>query len=261
MERFRQWLRARISYRSALYRFGSAVLNECAVALRAGPGVAIRLWRLRCSSPGVQRAIKFPNINHPFLIRSRSDDIGTAINNFVRLEYSQFPASFEPRTIVDAGAYIGDTSAYFLSRYPQAQLIALEPATESFQIAARNLRPYGARVVLKKAALGATRGMVFISGTETSAGISTSGESVPLLTVPDLIAEFPDRRIDLLKLDIEGAEREVLCSGAGAWLASVRRIVVETHSDDTERAVLLSLREQGWRCARYRNLWYCEPAP
>jgi FkbM family methyltransferase len=261
MERFRQWLRTRIGYRSALYRFGSALLNECAVALRAGPGVAMRIWRLRLSPPGVQRAIKFPNIAHPFIVRSRSDDLGTAINNFVRLEYGQFPASFEPRTIVDAGAYIGDTSAYFLSRYPLAQVIALEPATASFQIASRNLHPYGARVVLKKAALGATRGTVFISGNETAAGISTSGEAVPMLTVPDLIAEFPDRCIDLLKLDIEGAEREVLCSGAGAWLARVRRIVVETHSNDIERAVLLSLREQGWRCVRFRNLWYCEPTP
>ena len=210
MERLRQWLRARIGYRSALYRFGSAVLNECAVALRAGPGVAMRIWRLRLSPPGVQRAIKFPGIIHPFLIRSHSDDLGTAINNFVRLEYGQLPASFEPRTIVDAGAYIGDTSAWFLSRYPQAQVIALEPATASLQIATHNQWPYCARVEVKKAALGATRGMVFISGNETAAGISTSGEAVPLLTVPDLIAEFPDQRIDLLKLDIEGAEREVL---------------------------------------------------
>jgi FkbM family methyltransferase len=136
-------------------------------------------------------------------------------------------------------------------------VIALEPAPESFRLAARNLSPYGKRVTLRQAALGPTRGNARISGIGTGARISELGEDIAITTVADLLEGTHDGRIDLLKMDIEGAEREVLCTTAIKWLDRIDMIIVETHGDEVERDVLAVLDSHGWERWRHRNLWYC----
>ncbi|MGE0485913.1 MAG: FkbM family methyltransferase [Gammaproteobacteria bacterium] len=260
MEALRRWVRARLGYDSLVYRTAARLVNASALLVRAGPRTTWAVWRLRRAPPNTEASLHFPGILHPFVVRAGTRDIGTVINNFVRREYGQLPDDFVPATIIDAGAYVGDTSAYFLSRYPAARVIALEPAGDSHRQATRNLAPYGARVDLRKAALGGTRGTVRIAGRETGAGIAADGEAVLMMTVPDLIGELPDERVDLLKLDIEGAETGVLDESAASWLALVRCIVLETHGPAAEQIALGTLRRAGWSVRRFRNLWYCFPA-
>src|SRR5882762_707084 len=85
----------------------------------------------------------FAMLQYPVLFRSKTTDLGTVVDSFIRREYGQLPREFSQRVIVDAGAYTADTSAYFLTVYAEAHVIALEPAPESFRHAARNLSPYG----------------------------------------------------------------------------------------------------------------------
>lgn len=238
---------------------GSQLVNILALLMRCGLDLTITLLRLKGLPWGKEIKISFPGITYPFLVRAGTDDVVTVINNFVRREYGKVPCGLRPATIIDAGAYIGDTSAFFLSRYPNAHVIALEPSAISHAVAKRNLAPYGDRVSLRKAALGAERGTVRIAGDQTDARISEWGDVVPVVTIPDLLLEIPGRRVDLLKLDIEGAERSVLGERASEWLDCVRCIVLETHGCDAERIALGTLRDAGWRFWRYRNLWYCQP--
>jgi hypothetical protein len=49
------------------------------------------------------------------------------------------------RTILDCGANVGYTSAYLLTGYPSARVIAVEPDAENCRICAENLRGYGTR--------------------------------------------------------------------------------------------------------------------
>ena len=49
------------------------------------------------------------------------------------------------------------------------------------------------------------------------------------ITMNELFDEFGIDRIDLLKLDIEGAEKEVFGSGPTAWLDRVGVIAIELH--------------------------------
>jgi FkbM family methyltransferase len=53
--------------------------------------------------------------------------------------------------------------------------------------------------------------------------------AIPGLTMDDLVGRFNGKIIDLLKLDIEGAELEVFSSDSLAWLKRVRMINVELH--------------------------------
>ena len=91
------------------------------------------LRRLTVSScEGNQVAVALRRLSHPIVIRPATSDVLSVINNCIREEYGQFKETKVPKLIIDAGAYIGDTSAYFLSRFPSARVIALEPNPESF---------------------------------------------------------------------------------------------------------------------------------
>jgi FkbM family methyltransferase len=197
------------------------------------------------------------SLQHPILVRPGTEDIRTIVSNVLREEYGQLSATFNPSIVVDAGAYIGDTAAYFLTRFQDATVFALEPSEESHARAVRNLAPYGDRVVLLKRALWNTATTVRFSGCETSASISSSGVSIDTDTIPALMSRFGLRRIDLLKLDIDGAEAVVIPSGLGGWLRNVGVILLETHGDEIERTVLPMLIGEGFACRRHRNVWYC----
>jgi len=54
-------------------------------------------------------------------------------------------------------------------------------------------------------------------------------ERIPSLTIENLMRRSPNDCIDLLKLDIEGAEIEVFSIGAEKWLEKVKVIVIELH--------------------------------
>ena len=64
--------------------------------------------------------------------------------------------------------------------------------------------------------------------TRELADLPHSAESVPCLSLADLISEYDLGWIDLLKVDIEGAEKEVF-SSPSEWIGSVGAIAIELH--------------------------------
>jgi FkbM family methyltransferase len=168
--------------------------------------------------------VKFRRLLHPIELRPGTTDVTTLVNNAVRLEYGQFKVDKEREyVIVDAGAYIGDTSAFFLTSFPRAKVIALEPNPESFAIAKRNLAPYGARARLLNVGLLDRNEQLYLSGSTTGAHLSQSGDArVSCITVSDILQKWCEsKRIDILKLDIEGAETVVLGPSSDEWLSGL----------------------------------------
>jgi len=261
VERVRAPVRSVLGYQSLPYRLAAAAMDFGSVLISEGPATALALRRLRrqkdASAPSV--SVKFKRLLHPISLRPGSRDIDTLVSNAVRLEYGQLELSKDaPHFIVDGGAYIGDTSAFFLSRHPNATVVSLEPNPESFEIAACNLAPYGERGILLNKALADKAGELFLSGVETGARLGEAGSiAVECLTVPDLLERSPDGRITVLKLDIEGAEQALFSTGVDAWLDKVDHIIVETHGPECERSVLQALGAAKWSVRRYRNLYYC----
>ena len=78
--------------------------------------------------------IKFTNLDHPITVRPGTDDATTVISTVVREEYGQLQLTGDPLVMIDAGAYIGDTSAYFLSRFKGLRIFALEPSASWIRI-------------------------------------------------------------------------------------------------------------------------------
>ena len=72
----------------------------------------------------------------------------------------------------------------------------------------------------------------------------------------EVLRQSPTERIDILKLDIEGAEYDILRPPT-PWLASVQCIVIELHGEAAHRDIPGWLREAGFTIERHRSMLFC----
>lgn len=139
--------------------------------------------------------------------------------------------SNEPRLILDLGANAGYASVFFALRYPQARVLAVEPVPANAAIVRRNVAALE-QVEVVEAAVWPRRTTVALHDPGKSYwGMrvfeSESGD-VQTVTMPELLERAGVDTIDLLKIDIEGAERELFSENTD-WLARVRLLVLELH--------------------------------
>ncbi|HTW78148.1 MAG TPA: FkbM family methyltransferase [Terracidiphilus sp.] len=189
------------------------------------------------------RAVGFPRrlrahvrgLDHPVWLRMRTSDVSVLSGILLGNEY-EIDLPMPPRIILDAGANIGMASIFFARRYPQARIIAVEAEQSNFEVLVRNVAPYP-QVTPIRAALwnrdteirlrypyaksGAVDKSAFLVD-ETS-----DGASVRAVTLRTLLAELKIEVLDLIKVDIEGAEFELFEDPAP--LLRAQCIMVEIH--------------------------------
>ena len=261
MEVVRRAVRSIFKYDSSVYRFGAAALDFLATIRTDGYVTWKILNRLKNGAGGDRspRPVVLRNLMHPLFLRPCTDDAGTVVTNVIRAEYGQLSPLTAPVWMVDAGAYIGDTSAYFLSRFPGLTVIALEPDPTSHGMAQLNLKPYGDRVILLQQGLSATGGISCLSGEGTGAALSDEGIGIDCTTIPMLLDRFHLPRIDILKMDIEGAEEAIFSTNPEAWLSRIGTLVIEIQGEKVRELISRVLSANGFTMQRYRSVWYCRP--
>lgn len=151
-------------------------------------------------------------------------------------QYAVEPPTPAPEFIVDCGANVGHTTAYFLDRFPGARVIALEPEPGNCHLLRRNTARFGPRVEILRAALWSHPAGLKVTQPgqadwEFAVRECDSHESADVtgVDVPTLLARSPHGRIDILKMDIEGAETEIFGHEPESWLDSVGLVLVELH--------------------------------
>jgi len=180
-------------------------------------------------------AIAIENVQHPLWMRPETTDRFCIHQIFANREYD-FKLSVEPEVIVDAGANAGFAAVLFANRYPNTTIFAIEPERSNFELLRINSRPYR-NIVPIHAALWHKNEMLAV--TDPGSGLwgfqvhfETESEAViqrvPGLTIDHLLAVNHLDGIDLLKIDIEGAEKLVF-EAAASWIGAVQTIVVELH--------------------------------
>jgi FkbM family methyltransferase len=138
----------------------------------------------------------------------------------------------DPRFIVDAGAHIGLSSVFFSSKYPKATVVAIEPEPSNFDLLLMNTRNFP-NIKPLRAGLWSRRAFLRIEASDVPTWSfrvveDSSGQGIPALGIPDVMADFNAERIDILKMDIEGSEVEVLNSHRG-WMSKVGTLIIELH--------------------------------
>ena len=88
---------------------------------------------------------EFPNLTHPISIRPGTSDGIELVHTVVRECYGEYLPRGSVRLIVDAGANIGDSTSWYLSRFADARVVAIEPARDTFALLKQNIQKYGSR--------------------------------------------------------------------------------------------------------------------
>ena len=153
--------------------------------------------------------------------------------------------------VLDLGANVGYSSAYFLSCFPGARVVAVEPDDQNVAVCRANLKPYGDRALVLHGAVWSGTTSLSLSngaagdGNEWARRVTQAPEGaagkVQAWDVGTLIDKSGAKVVGLLKVDIEGAELEVFGTGASAWLTKIRNICIELHGPDCEEAFFNAL--------------------
>jgi FkbM family methyltransferase len=136
-------------------------------------------------------------------------------------------------TVIDAGANIGLSSMYFSKRLNYPEIVGLEPEDSNYRQASLNTGDLP-RVTMLKKALWSKNRMASIANPETSSWdfrIEADDQGdVECVSVSQILAEKNWQNVDLLKIDIEGAEKEIFESEEHlAWINRVKILVIELH--------------------------------
>lgn len=191
---------------------------------------------------GDRYALRTRRLAQPLLCRAGTSDISVFSDVFLHGQYAVAADLDDVALIIDCGANVGYTSAYLLSCYPGASLIAVEPDLENFELLQANTRYYGERVSTLRSAVWSHRAELAISeesrgrggewGRQVTEVAAEDGGSILAVTIGELLRDSGQPRISILKMDIEGAEEVVFSKGYEEWLPKVDNLLIELHDDD-----------------------------
>jgi FkbM family methyltransferase len=181
--------------------------------------------------------VEVPGMRFPVCIRLGTSDVFTLSQVFIVGGYD-WEFAVPPSVIVDAGANIGLASAFFANQYPEARIIAIEPELANFEMLNRNVSMYPNVRTIRGALWKENKeirlfnpgaGMDgFQTREKETEGPEEGSEFVPGMTMENVLSTQGISFVDVLKIDIEGAEREVFESPS-SWIGRVGVIMVELH--------------------------------
>ena len=135
--------------------------------------------------------------------------------------------------VLDCGANIGVSAIYFKQLYPKARVTCFEPSQAVFDVLVKNMKSFGFDDVklVQRGVWNSETELLFAQDKQSTGGHVVSNgngrgvERVKVVRLRDYLGEH----VDLLKIDIEGAESVVLPDIADR-LSNVDNIFVEFHS-------------------------------
>ena len=146
------------------------------------------------------------------------------------------PAVTDARVIWDLGANVGLTMVHFAHLFPQAHVVGVELESGNAAVCRSNVEPLNGRCEVIEAAVWTHDGVVGYDADEQDeqsfriapvAGEPANAEAAAM-SLNTLLERTPGDTVDFVKMDIEGAERDVLRVNT-EWSARVRAINVEAH--------------------------------
>ena len=168
-------------------------------------------------------------------------------------EIYRFNTDTEEPYIVDCGANIGLSVIYFKQLYPNARIVAFEPDDRVFTVLQNNVETFNLSNVelIKKACWDVETTLEFYSEGADGGRVAMNFDKEQIINVKTIrLRKFLERKVDFLKIDIEGAELRVLAD-CSELLPNVDRIFVEYHSfikgEQELPEILNILKEAGFR--------------
>jgi len=183
--------------------------------------------------------LNVPGLKFPVAVRPDTSDMGTFVQTYLERDY-QLTIAKPPKLIIDGGANVGYVSALFANQFPDARILSIEPMPENFAMLTENAKPYP-NIQPLNAAIWNKSGTIdlvthdqnnkFLGhwGVQVKENAPASAGAVRAMTIPEILESTGLPVIDILKIDIEGAEVEVFDKNAHKWLSKTNMLIIELH--------------------------------
>jgi FkbM family methyltransferase len=227
---------------------------------------------------GNRNLLTLPRYRHRenvrMLLRRHTTDFHIFNQVFRSQEYEPILALFGqmersgPVRIVDAGSNVGCSPIWWLCCFPGAEVVAIEPDANNFNLMEENvsLNHAGKSVVALRRALWSSAEKLHISqdfrdGREYAFSVSPAASSAPQdavdgITLPEILASREWSGIDILKVDVEGAERYLFeeMQQAEINLRGVSILALEIHDEVADRQKIeINLRRLGFELSHHHE--------
>ena len=188
-------------------------------------------------------------------LRNGSSDIDVFQQHFARREILAIPLGRKAATVVDLGANIGVSVEVFRQMFPRARIIAVELEQRNAELCRTNHRG-DERVTVVNGAIWPKAGRVSIADVgdgewayRARPADGGASASAPALTYRQLLDRYELRSVDVLKMDIEGAEADVLESAWEDIFGTAAVSIIEVHDwidgiDERVRAAIERARKR-----------------
>lgn len=177
------------------------------------------------------RGIKLFGVKHPIELSNFNVDVTTLFQIFFNKEY-QIKELKSAKFIIDCGANIGLSAIYFANVYPRATIIAIEPDPKNFEVLKQNTVNYENIKCLELAIWPTLTELALFDPGIGSWGYQTKPAiegGVKTITIDQIMKQYKVHQIDLLKIDVEGAEEELFSQNYTNWLDKTNAIAIELH--------------------------------
>jgi FkbM family methyltransferase len=208
-------------------------------------GILKNPWMLLLDKLGlVTKPIYSSRTGMKFETRGKTTDINDAV---VVLSGKEYPPELlgltnseeNPPVVLDCGGHIGSFTMYVKSHWPNAKILVMEPVPDNLRLLKANIdRNHLTDITVIPFALYGTSGTFYIdmAGKQFDAVNVTAQKpqhdqyiTIEALELSEVVAKQRVTAIDLMKLDIEGAEYNVFEHSLPALAAHVKRIIMEFH--------------------------------
>jgi FkbM family methyltransferase len=205
--------------------------------LASDPASLMRFRRLQHSSrSGDPVPVRLRDLGGTAMrLRPGTSDADVLVEVFVHRLH--LPPVDDVRLIWDLGANIGLTMAHYAATFPEARVVGVELDGANAALCRSNVAPWADRTEVIEAAVWSSDGSVAYAsepGNEWAAHVEAGGAgSARAISLDTLAAGLDEGElVDFVKVDVEGAERELLTRNT-EWASRVRSLTVEVHAPYT----------------------------
>lgn len=184
-----------------------------------------------------QAKIRF--LNYEILIVDYLSFIWQFKEIFVEKSY-MFNSSSQTPVIYDCGANVGTSCIFFKEKFPGSKIKAFEPDPKVYKVLSENLKNYQGIEIINKAVWINNDEIEFSAEGADAGSIYGNKNKIKIQSIRLKNLIESENEIDMLKIDIEGAESEVL-KDCGNSLENVKNIFIEYHSFIKDQQALSSL--------------------
>lgn len=201
------------------------------------------------------------SVNHPVWFRNKTTDYATLVSCFEKGYHRPVRALSDRPVILDLGSNVGYTIIDFKYHYPNARIYGVEMDEKNFSLCQKNLAGLSDVEVIHAAVWYEDTQVEYDTDAAADAfrvgqnSQFTKKKTVPAVCLPTLLSRWGLDYVDYIKLDIEGAEKQLFELGNSNWLKRVGQISIELHDTFPAEKMHAVLQQHGMRSELSKLHW------